>query len=164
MKKILIGLFWASLLMGQGGNGAPPFVSSFNTRTGAVTLTSGDVTTALGFTPATSSVVTISTSSTVTVSAVGFYLNNASGAVTYNLPAITSAMVNAQFCFRNAVTRSGAVTIQLPAATFMDNFGANGSAAGTLVSTGALADSVCVVAVSTTQYIAYIGLGNWTNN
>jgi hypothetical protein len=47
MKKVLIGLFWASLLMGQGGNGAPPFVSSFNTRTGAVTLTSGDVNAAI---------------------------------------------------------------------------------------------------------------------
>jgi hypothetical protein len=31
--------------------GLPPLVTSFNTRTGAVTLTSSDVTTALGFTP-----------------------------------------------------------------------------------------------------------------
>ena len=37
----------AGLFGGSGGSG----VSSFNTRTGAVTLTSSDVTTALGFTP-----------------------------------------------------------------------------------------------------------------
>lgn len=36
-------------------NGSAGGVSSFNTRTGAVTLTSGDVTTALGFTPGTGS-------------------------------------------------------------------------------------------------------------
>lgn len=35
-----------------GGNGAAAGVTSFNTRTGAVTLSSGDVTAALGFTPA----------------------------------------------------------------------------------------------------------------
>ena len=40
-------------------NGSAGGVTSFNTRTGAVTLTSGDVTTALGFTPA-SSAITIS--------------------------------------------------------------------------------------------------------
>ena len=38
---------------GQASLSSPGGVSSFNTRTGAVTLTSGDVTTALGFTPAT---------------------------------------------------------------------------------------------------------------
>ena len=37
----------------SAANGSAGGVSSFNTRTGAVTLTSGDVTTALGFTPGT---------------------------------------------------------------------------------------------------------------
>lgn len=40
---------WATVSGGGGGSG----VDSFNTRTGAVTLTSGDVTGALGFTPQT---------------------------------------------------------------------------------------------------------------
>ena len=36
---------------GSGGGGGGGGVDSFNTRTGAITLTSGDVTTALGYTP-----------------------------------------------------------------------------------------------------------------
>lgn len=39
-------------------------VTSFNTRTGAVTLTSGDVTTALGFTPGTGTVTSVSVAGT----------------------------------------------------------------------------------------------------
>lgn len=42
----------ASLLNANGGGGGTAGVISFNTRTGVVTLTSGDVTSALGFTPA----------------------------------------------------------------------------------------------------------------
>lgn len=40
-------------------NGSAGGVTSFNTRTGAVTLTSGDVTTALGFTPGTGTVTNV---------------------------------------------------------------------------------------------------------
>jgi len=47
---------WADPL-GAGGGG---FVSSFNTRTGAVTLLSADVTAALGFTPASTALVSTS--------------------------------------------------------------------------------------------------------
>lgn len=42
-------------------------VSSFNTRTGAVTLTSGDVTTALGFTPGAGTVTSVSGTAPVSV-------------------------------------------------------------------------------------------------
>jgi hypothetical protein len=111
-----------------------------------------------------SAVVTVATSSPVTVAETGFYLNNSSGAMTFNLPAITTANVGAQFCFRNAVTRTGAITIQLPATTSLDVEGANGSAAGTLVSGGALGDSACVVAQAAGQYLGYKGVGTWTNN
>ncbi len=43
-------------------NGSAGGVTSFNTRTGAVTLTSGDVTTALGFTPGTGTVTSVALS------------------------------------------------------------------------------------------------------
>ena len=72
-------------------NGSPGGVTSFNTRTGAVTLTSSDVTTALGFTPGTgngtvTSVGVSSTNLTVTGSPV-----TASGTIAISLPGIVSA-------------------------------------------------------------------------
>jgi hypothetical protein len=108
--------------------------------------------------------VVISTSGPVAVSATGFYFNNASGALTYTLPTITSANVGLQVCVRNAVAKTGAITLTAPASTYIDVSGAVGSAAGTLVSGGALGDSACVVAVDTTHYYAYVGSGSWTNN
>lgn len=105
----------------------------------------------------------ITTASTVNPVA-GFNINNASGAVSYTLPTITTATVGLQMCFRNAVTRTGAITVTAPASTFIDVGGANGSAAGNLVSSGALGDSACFVAISTTQYLAYIGTGSWTGS
>jgi hypothetical protein len=108
--------------------------------------------------------VTISTSGPVTVSAWGFYFNNASGALTFNLPAITSTDVGTQYCFRNFTGKSGAITLKAPVSTYFDVAGVNGTVAGTLVSGGALGDSACVVSISTTQYMAYTGSGSWTNN
>jgi len=80
------------------------------------------------------------------------------------LPTITSANVGLQLCFRNSVTRTGAITLTAPASTYFDVSGAVGSAAGTLVSGGALGDAACVVAVDTTHYYAFVGVGTWTNN
>lgn len=108
--------------------------------------------------------VTISTSGPVTVSTWGFYFNNTSGALTFNLPAITSATVGVQYCFRNFTGKTGAITLKAPASTYFDVAGANGTAAGTLVSGGALGDSACVISISTTQYMAYPGNGSWVNN
>ena len=51
------GTDWVNVTLSPGG------VTSFNTRTGAVTLTSSDVTTALGFTPGTGSVTSVGISS-----------------------------------------------------------------------------------------------------
>jgi hypothetical protein len=70
------------------------YVATFNTRSGAVTLTSGDVTTALGFTPGTSNVATSSPTSPglayftngSTLSATTSYVssfNGATGTITY---------------------------------------------------------------------------------
>jgi len=108
--------------------------------------------------------VTVATVSPQAVAQTGFYFNNAAGAMTFNLPAITTATVGNQYCFRNYTGRTGAITLQLPAATSVDVDGVNGTAGGTLVSGGALGDSACVVAVAVGQYMAYIGTGVWTNN
>jgi hypothetical protein len=108
--------------------------------------------------------VTVSTSSPVTASSPGFYYNDSTGAITYNLPTITASMVGARYCARNLAPRTGAITLQAPASTYIDKDGSNGTAAGTLVSAGAAGDSVCVIAVTTTQYVSYIGSGVWTNN
>ena len=108
--------------------------------------------------------VTVSTSGPVTVSAAGYYINNAAGNLTYNLPTITSGLVGSQFCFRNNTAGTGIITLQEPASTQIDAGGAVGSTAGTYVSGGALGDSACVVAISTTLYMAYPGGGSWTNH
>lgn len=108
--------------------------------------------------------VTVSISGPVTVNKGGFWYNNSAGALTFNLPAITSGMVGFRACFANDDTRTGAITLQLPASTQMSKAGALGTAAGTLVSGGALDDNVCVVALTTTKYRAYVGSGTWTNN
>ncbi len=96
------------------------------------------------------------------------YWNNASGALTFNLPSLATFDFTqdntVQFCFRNLPTKTGAITIQLPSNTYMGVDGVNGSAAGTLVSSGAIGDSVCVVGVDSTHYTAYVGYGIWTNN
>src|SRR5581483_11189120 len=58
--------------------------------------------------------VRTSTTSPITVSMVGWHLNNSTGAITYNLPLITTGTIGAQYCFRNAVTRTGAITLKAP--------------------------------------------------
>lgn len=73
------------------GNFAPTWttvsggVTSFNTRTGAITLTSGDVTTALGFTPGVGSVTSVGFTST-TMTATGGPITS-SGTLNIELPA-----------------------------------------------------------------------------
>ena len=62
----------------SASNGSAGGVSSFNTRTGAVTLTSDDVTNALGFTPGSSS----GTVSSITVSGQGGQLTSSGSPVT----------------------------------------------------------------------------------
>lgn len=108
--------------------------------------------------------VTVSTSGPVTVTTAGYYFNNAAGALTFTLKTLASGDIGSTWCFRNYTTKTGAITLTAPASTFIDVLGANGSAAGTLVSAGAAGDSVCLVAVTTTEYMAYIGAGIWTNN
>jgi hypothetical protein len=108
--------------------------------------------------------VLVSTSGPVSAVATGFYINNASGAITYTLPTITSANVGLQLCFRENTGKSGAITLTAPASTYIDVNGAVGSAAGNLVSAGALGDAACVVAIDATHYYAYVGNGTWTRS
>ena len=66
----------------SASNGTP--VTTFNTRNGAVTLNSTDVTTALGFTPSTGTVTSVGISTT-TLSVSGSPVTS-SGSITVNLP------------------------------------------------------------------------------
>lgn len=56
----------AEILNAGGGGGGGAGVSSFNTRTGAVTLTSGDISDALGYTPADGSLYVLKAGDTMT--------------------------------------------------------------------------------------------------
>lgn len=105
--------------------------------------------------------LTTSTSGPVTVTTAGYYFNNSTGALTYNLPTITSGTIGSPYCFYNDATRSGAITITAPASTVITYNGVNTAAAGSVVSTAALGDSGCVVAKTTTQYVFSPGIGVW---
>jgi hypothetical protein len=112
-----------------------------------------------------SGMAVVATSISVGPAVTGFYFADiSSGGLTYVLPTVTAANVGIQICIRQAVTKTGALTLKLPASTYMDIGGANGSAAGTLVSAGAAGEAVCVVGVTTTQYAGYVSAGTWTNN
>jgi hypothetical protein len=83
------------------------------------------------------------------------------GNAAYVLPAITSDTVSNQMCILNAVAKTGKLKLVAPASTYLGFYGVNGSSAGTLVSNGAAGDAMCVVAVTTTQYMAVPGAGIW---
>ena len=80
----------------SASNGSAGGVTSFNTRTGSVTLTSGDVTTALGFTPGTGNgtVTSVAASGNNGISVSGSPITN-SGTITLGLGAITPSSVAA---------------------------------------------------------------------
>src|ERR1019366_1016925 len=97
----------------------------------------------------------IATSCPVTVgSLTGFYWNNSTGACTFVLPSITTAMITkqAEFCFGNSVMRTGAVTLQLPTKTYFELNGVLGTPGGYSISSGALGDFACVAVLDATHY------------
>jgi hypothetical protein len=105
----------------------------------------------------------LSTAVSSAVSTPGFYFAYlTAGNTAFLLPVITS--IGSQYCFGNYVGKSGTITLVSPASTYMAVGGTNGSSAGTLVSSGALGDSACALALATAQYNIYLGLGIWTNN
>ena len=92
-----------------------------------------------------------------------FLNNNASGALTFNLPDGSAAGM--QRCYRNSTGKSGAITVAVTTGNNIDVGGANGTTStGTLVSGGALGDSACLVADGSSHWYAYIYSGLWSNN
>jgi hypothetical protein len=90
-----------------------------------------------------------------------FLYNNSSGAITFNAPA---GVVGLERCYRNSTGKTGVITIQMAASNTVDFNGTNGSVAGTLVSTGALADGICINSDATNHWYASPTSGTWTNN
>lgn len=101
-----------------GGGGG---VTSFNTRTGAVTLTSGDVTTALGFTPGVGTVTAIGVTTANGVS--GVSSGGATPNLTLTLGAITPTSVN-------GITLSGSGSIANTGVSSLTGFTGSGSSSG----------------------------------
>lgn len=92
---------------GGGGGGG---VTSFNTRTGVVSLTSGDVTTALTFTPYNASNPSgyISTAVTSATGSTGLSVSASTGSVTFTNTGVTSVIAGAGISVSGA---TGAVTV-----------------------------------------------------
>lgn len=97
--------------------------------------------------------VTVSTSGPVSVSGLsGYYVwapGVATTAGTFNLP---TAAAGEQYCFETGTGVTGVMTIKLPASTYADYHGVNGSATGTITMGGALGDAVCVRGTDGTHY------------
>lgn len=100
--------------------------------------------------------------SPVTATQAGTYYNNTSGAVTYNLPVLTGATIGMQWCFQQYFSNTGAITLQLPASTFLKVNGGSGATAGTFISTGTAGDSVCIVALNPSVYSLTTIVGVWS--
>lgn len=108
--------------------------------------------------------VLISTSGPVTDpgGATAYQFNNAAGALTFNLPA---GVAGYRRCYQNAVSRTGAITIAVTTSNAISLSGVNGtSGTGTLVSSGAAGDSICLVSDATNHWYANVLSGMWTNN
>ena len=110
--------------------------------------------------------VTVTTTASVTTSS-GYYYNQdatTAAAITYTLP---TPVKGAQICTKNSNTsgtaNTGTLTI-LVANTGTQSIIYNGSlsASGFIQSSGVAGDSACVVAISTTQWEAYVSVGTWT--
>lgn len=92
-----------------------------------------------------------------------FYINNSGGNCQFNLLAGTTGKF--QRCFRNATGNSGIITIAVATSNSIDVNGTNGTtSSGTLVSGGALGDSVCVVDDGSNHWYAFVQNGAWANN
>lgn len=174
MKLVIITCVLTSFALaqaptpGQGGSGGSGVSSVTNVTATSPIVSSGGTTPAISCPTCstTSSVnvtVLISTSGPVTDPAVpyAFQFNNASGALTFNAP---SGVAGYQRCYKNATGKSGVITIQMATSNTVDVGGTNGASAGTLVSSGAAGDALCIVSDATNHWYAYINSGSWTNN
>ena len=89
-----------------------------------------------------------------------YYLFNNHGALTFNAPAGT--VTGMQRCYANYAAISGAITVQMAASNTVALYGSDSSAAGTLVSSGALGDCVVVVCDSASHWTAFVIAGSWS--
>jgi hypothetical protein len=91
-----------------------------------------------------------------------YLYNNSSGAMTFPLP---TAAGTQRRCYRNATARTGVITISVASGDTVDYAGTNGTTStGTLVSTGAAGDEICLVSDAVNHWYATKLLGSWTNN
>jgi len=89
-----------------------------------------------------------------------FQYNNAAGVLTFDAPAWAAGL---QRCYRNATGKSGAITVQMATGDYADLAGANTTSAGYLLSTGVLADGICITASDTSHYwYSYPSSGSWS--
>lgn len=94
----------------------------------------------------------------------GYYWNDTASAYTFQLDAPISGK---QYCFGNYKARSSAVTVKSTTSVTIYYKGVAGTTgtSGTLVSSGAAGDFICLVGTDTTTYMAVgAGYGTWTNN
>lgn len=106
-------------------------------------------------------VTTVFTSPTV-ITNDGYFANNSSGVMTFNLPVITGQTLGHEYCFQQYFFNTAALTLQLPASTFLKVNGLASNPAGVFTSTGTAADSVCVVPINTSVYTVFQITGVWT--
>jgi hypothetical protein len=108
-------------------------------------------------------VVSISGSPYTLAGLTGFYWNDSSAAFTWDLNAPVAGV---QYCFGNYAGQTGVLTITSTSGVYIVYKGVNGTVStGTLVSSGAAGDFICVVGVDSTHYAAAgAGYGTWTNN
>jgi hypothetical protein len=111
--------------------------------------------------------VTVTTAATTIDSAVqktGYFINNGDSAAKgiYTLP---TAAVGLSYCVRNYTALTGAtavITWQTSAAgQYIDLDGVKTGSGKAVKSAGGLADSSCVVGISTTEWIIYVQSGSW---
>jgi hypothetical protein len=159
------GVAWGASLPLQG-TGTKVLSSSTMSGTASPLCTdaTGAATTVGCSTSSLSSTENVVTASSVTAALNADYYNHSAGALTVNAPVITTGTTGQKLCTYNDVGNSGAMTLQIPAATYANLLGVNSSAGAQLVSAGALGDSVCLKAQTTSQYFADPGSlhGSWT--
>lgn len=84
--------------------------------------------------------------------------NNSVGAITFNAPAGVAGL---ERCYQNATGKSGQITVQMPASNTVDLLGINTAVAGSIVSTGALGDDICMVSDTTNHWYVFSKIGTW---
>jgi len=89
-----------------------------------------------------------------------YYLFNNYGTLTFDVP--VGSVIGMQRIYANYSGISSVITLQLPASNVCALYGTNGSAAGTLVSSGASGDAVGLVCDLSNHWTAFVISGSWS--